>query len=565
GLATAQQLIAEDANGWFLPGASIRDRPRFPWRGLMLDVCRHWMPPEVIRRELDGMALVKLNVLHLHLSDDQGFRIEVEGHPELSGRGSDGHAYTQAQLRDLIAYAADRCIRVVPEFDLPGHATSWLVSHPELACAPGPYRIERHWGVFDPVFDPTNPATYRLIGEVFREMAALFPDRCFHVGGDENNGAQWSANPRIEAFIRRRRLKDNAGLQVYFARRLQGILDGLGKRMVGWDEILDPKLEQSAVIESWRGPDALAGAARLGYDGILAHGVYIDLCFPAADYYATDPAPADLAPAERAHVLGGEATMWSEWVTPDTIDSRIWPRTAAIAERLWSPAGVRNEADMYRRLACVSRRLDEIGMRHLRYRPPLIDRLLGGERNPAARAALVALIDAIEPVTGYERGRQQPDFDQWTPLIGLADAARPDCPARLGFVRDAARFLASPGDRTETAARRLRATLLAWRAAGAAIGGLAPRLPGLAPAAPLAVQWADASSVGLEALGILAGRATPSGWRAASLLRLGRDEEPHDAVQIGAIVGAVRALVLAAAQDASFLHAQPHAPLPSDL
>ncbi|HET7535933.1 MAG TPA: family 20 glycosylhydrolase, partial [Candidatus Didemnitutus sp.] len=201
GFATVQQLIESDAQGWFLPAVSIRDRPRFPWRGLMIDVCRHWQPMEVIKRNLDAMALVKLNVLHLHLTEDQGFRIESKKFPRLHEMGSDGHYFTQDEMREIIAYAAARGIRVVPEFDIPGHATSWVVGFPALASAPGPYSIERRWGVFDPVLDPTNPKVYELLEGFLGEMAALFPDEYIHIGGDENNGVQWNANPAIQAYI----------------------------------------------------------------------------------------------------------------------------------------------------------------------------------------------------------------------------------------------------------------------------------------------------------------------------------------------------------------------------
>ena len=302
----------------------------------MIDVARHWQPVEVIERNLDAMAVVKLNVLHLHLSDDQGFRIESLTHPELQGLGSDGKYFTQAQMRSIIAYAGERGIRVVPEFDVPGHATSWVVSHPELASLPGPYSIERHWGVFNPVLDPTQEATYALLADLLGEMASLFPDRFIHIGGDENNGVQWGANPRIQAFIREHGLKDSAGLHAYFNKRIGAILAKTGKRIIGWDEIMNPELPRNCVIDSWRGTEALAASAILGFDGILSNGYYIDLCYPASDHYLPDPIPAEskLTTAERSHILGGEATMWSEWVSPETIDSRIWPRTAAVAERL---------------------------------------------------------------------------------------------------------------------------------------------------------------------------------------------------------------------------------------
>src|SRR5664280_2683061 len=376
GMETLAQLLTKDLDRYVLPCVEIRDQPRFPWRGLMIDVVRHWQPAEVIKRNLDGMALVKLNVLHLHLTDDQGFRIESRTHPELQKEGSDGNYFAQAQMTEIIAYAQLRGIRVVPEFDLPGHAMSWAVSHPELASGPGPYAIERHWGVFDPVLDPTNEALYQLLDDFLGEMAGLFPDACIHIGGDENNGKQWNSNPRLQAFIREHGLNDNAGLQAYFNRRVAAILLRHGKTLMGWDEILHPGLPKDAIIQSWRGPGAIAAAAQQGYRGILSSGYYLDLMHPADEYYLNDPLPATttLTAGEQQKIAGGEATMWSEWVTPEAIDSRIWPRAAAIAERLWSPREVRDVGDMYRRLALISVRLDETGLLQERNREPMLRR-----------------------------------------------------------------------------------------------------------------------------------------------------------------------------------------------
>ncbi len=194
GLETFRQLVVSTPQGPELPVVDIEDHPRFPWRGLHLDVSRHWMPIEVVKRNLDGMAAVKLNVFHWHLSDDQGFRVESKRFPKLQQLGSDGLFYTQEQVREVIAYAQDRGIRVVPEFDMPGHTTSWLVGYPQLASAPGPYQIERNWGVFDPTLDPTRESTYQFLDAFIGEMAALFPDPFFHIGGDEVTGQQWKTS-----------------------------------------------------------------------------------------------------------------------------------------------------------------------------------------------------------------------------------------------------------------------------------------------------------------------------------------------------------------------------------
>ena len=231
----------------------------------MIDCSRHWMPIEVIERNLDAMAAVKLNVLHWHLSDDQGFRVESKRFPRLQEFGSDGHFYTQDQVRHIVAYARDRGIRVVPEFDIPGHTTSWFVGYPELASAPGPYKIERSWGIFQPTMDPSREETYKFLDKFLGEMTALFPDHYFHVGGDEVDPTQWMQSPSIQAFARERHLGTPDDLQAYFIHRVQEILKKYGKIMIGWDEVLNPDLESDTVIQSWRGQAALAEAARKGH------------------------------------------------------------------------------------------------------------------------------------------------------------------------------------------------------------------------------------------------------------------------------------------------------------
>jgi hexosaminidase len=321
GLETLLQLLSADRDGYFFPAVRIQDQPLFRWRGLLIDVGRHYQPPEVLKRNLDAMEAVKLNVFHWHLTEDQGFRVESKKFPRLHQLGSDGLYYTQDQIREIIDYARERGIRVVPEFDIPGHSTSWLVGHPELGSAPGPYTIERGAGIFEPALDPTREEVYKFLDIFLGEMASLFPDAYMHIGGDENEGKQWARNPKIQAFMKEKGIKDNHALQAYFNNRVLKILERHKKKMIGWDEILQPELPKNAVIHSWRGPAALADAARKGYDGILSNGYYIDLSYPTSQHYVVDPIPADttLSPDEQKHILGGEATMWSEWVSPETI------------------------------------------------------------------------------------------------------------------------------------------------------------------------------------------------------------------------------------------------------
>ena len=552
GLETLLQLRQFDSKGGFLSAVSIRDKPRFAWRGLMIDVARRWQPLEVIERNLDAMAVVKLNVLHLHLTDDQGFRIESLTHPELQEKGSDGKFFTQAQMRVIIAYAADRGIRVVPEFDVPGHATSWVVSHPELASLPGPYGIEREWGVFNPVLDPTSEATYALLADFLGEMAALFPDRFIHIGGDENNGVQWNANQRIQSFIREHGLKDNEGLHAYFNTRIDAILAKAGKRLVGWDEIMNPDLPRDCVIDSWRGTEALAAAAALGFDGMLSNGYYIDLAYPASDHYLADPLPPDspLTPAERAHVLGGEATMWAEWVTPETIDSRIWPRTAAIAERLWSPAGVRDVPEMYRRLAIVSQRLDEAGSLHLRNRDVMLKHLVGENLKAPGIDSLRVLISLLEPVKRYQRGSQQPWANQLIALVGLADAAEPDSAPSREFSGEVDKLVFAPGAIDRSQADAIGSSLDAWSGAARKVADtLAQTYPALRQAVPPARALVAACAAGEDAVRSLAS-GTPLGGTAlaADLEALDRAGEPNGSGTELPILKPIRMMLAAAAK-----------------
>ena len=285
GLQTFLQLVQITPAGFAAPAVTIKDQPRFPWRGTLIDVSRHFIPVDVLKRNLDGMAAVKMNVLHWHLSDDQGFRAESKVFPKLTGMGSDGMFYTQAEMRDVIAYAHDRGIRVMPEFDIPGHSRSWFLGYPELASGPGPYTLEDG----DPIMDPTRESTYKFLEKFIAEMAKLFPDAYFHIGGDEVDGKQWDANPKIQEFMHAHSMKNKQDLQAYFNQRLQKIVARNHKTMVGWDEILHPDLPKTIVVHSWRGQKSLAEAAKQGYSGLLSYGYYLDLMWPASQHYAVDP------------------------------------------------------------------------------------------------------------------------------------------------------------------------------------------------------------------------------------------------------------------------------------
>jgi len=491
GMETFLQLVDLDATGFGVPAVTIEDHPRFPWRGLMLDAGRHFFPVADVKRTLDAMAAVKLNVFHWHLSENQGFRVESKLFPKLQELGSDGQYYTQDQVRDVIAYARDRGIRVIPEFDMPGHSTAWFVGYPELASAPGPYQIERHWGIFDPAMDPTREETYQFLDAFIGEMAALFPDEYFHIGGDEVNGKQWDANPRIQEFMRAHGIKSNAELQAYFTRRVQTIVAKHGKKMIGWDEILTPGMPSDILVQSWRGPKALADAARQGVSGILSNGYYLDLGYSAAHHYAVDPlgdGAADLTPEQRKRVLGGEACMWSEFVTPELLDLRVWPRTAAIAERFWSPQDVTDVADMYRRLEVVSRDLEWLGLQHVSQYERMLTRLAGG--GPVAPVRTLA--DVVEPVKDYAR-EEAHQYDAFSPLNRLIDAARPDSET----VR---RFTALVDRRSPADLATLREYLIAWRDNQARLTPVLQNSALLAEDAGISANLSAIASAALEAL-----------------------------------------------------------------
>lgn len=493
GLETLLQLIDADSAGWFLPVVRIEDKPRFPWRGLLIDVSRHWQPPEVIKRQLDAMAAVKLNVFHWHLSEDQGFRVESRRFPKLAGMGSDGNYYTQAQIREIVTYARDRGIRVVPEFDVPGHSTAWFVGYPQYASAPGPYSIERRFGVFKPTFDPTKEETYVFLDQFIGEMVTLFPDPYWHIGGDEVEGSQWRENPRIRAFMKLHQLADNHALQNHFNRRLLRILTRHDKRMIGWDEIFHPDLPKTTIVQSWRGQASLTEGAKQGYSGILSAPWYLDAMRTAEALYLADPLTgATLSAEESARILGGEATMWGEHLSIESIDSRIWPRLVAIAERLWSPGDVRDVADMYRRLDLMRPRLELAGLGSEGYVARMARQLANGQDPTPLRQ----LLELVEPARFGERASIQ-KLNQQVPLVFAADAARPEPPAHWAYrALAAALFSANPG----TARAKFDSAFASWRRLPGEIERLAAEAPLARDALPAARGLARVAAIGAEAL-----------------------------------------------------------------
>jgi hexosaminidase len=549
GLQTILQLVQTTSAGFAVTAVSIEDSPRFPWRGLMIDVGRHFIPLDVLRRNLDGMAAVKLNVFHWHLSENQGFRIESKKFPKLQRMGSDGLYYTQDEVRGVIAYARERGIRVVPEFDMPGHTTAWFVGYPELASGSGPYQIERRWGVFDPAMDPTREETYKFLDAFIGEMAGLFPDQFFHIGGDEVNGKEWDANPKIQSFMRAHSLKDHNDLQAYFNQRVQKIVAKHGKTMLGWDEILRPDLPKSIVIQSWRGPDSLAQAAKQGYRGLLSSGYYVDLMWSAERHYATDPlsgAAASLTPEEQKRILGGEACMWAEYVSAENIDSRIWPRTAAIAERLWSPEDIRDVNSMYPRLSLASHWLDGLGLTHNSSYASMLRRIAGTNDI----AALKVLGDVLEPVKGYTREETAPvPATSASPLNRVVDAVRPESATARQFADAVDQLLGSAAKPGSEA--RVRNLLSHWRDNQVELGSQFEQSLLLREVAPISQNLSALGGAGLAALDYLdRGQPAPPAWVAQQLALVEQAEKPQAQLLI-MVAPSVRKLIQASAGQAA--------------
>ncbi|MDB5270530.1 MAG: hypothetical protein JWP58_3570 [Hymenobacter sp.] len=554
-LATLEQLPRTDKKGRYLPEVDIRDQPRFAWRGLLIDAARHFMPVAVIKRNLDGMAAVKLNVLHWHLTDDQGFRIESKVFPRLQTMGStDGLFYTQAEVREVVAYAAARGIRVVPEFDMPSHTTSWIVAYPRLASNDSVYAPYTRWRTTNVAIDPTRETTYTFLDSLLTEMTTLFPDPYFHAGGDENDGRNWRRTPRIVAWMQAHKMVkadgktvDKHQLQTYFNRRVMVLLQRRGKTMIGWDEILGPDLPKEAVIQSWRGKKGLNDAARLGHPVLLSSGYYLDLNLTAASSYTTDPLPPDtpLTPAEQKLVLGGEAAMWAEYADSVVLDSRIWPRAGAVAERLWSPqAATQSVADMYRRLNVLSPQLETLGLRHRRV-PELLLKQMAGTGNVVP---LRTLAEVLEPVKEYKRNFQGFNYTTATPLNRLVDAAPAESEVARrfgGLVDSVAAFKPAAPNWLPASLRQmatLRAQAVRWQANDVLLQPLLAANPSLTEYGPLSTRLAAVATVVLERLTQLqTGQAPSLAWLAAARTTLDAAQAPAGQAEL-AVVKASRKL-----------------------
>ncbi len=396
GTRTLVQLLEQGRDTASLPCLTITDQPRFGWRGMHLDVCRHFFPIAFVKKYIDLLARYKMSSFHWHLTDDQGWRIQIKSRPELTAvggwrRGSQvgayanqqfdtvryGGFYTQDEIREVVAYAAEHHINVVPEIEMPGHALAALAAYPQLGCTGGPYAVERGWGVFPDVFCAGNDSVFAMLQDVLTEVMVLFPSPYIHIGGDECPKDRWKTCPKCQARMKAEGLKDEHELQSYFIRRIEQFVNSKGRKIIGWDEILEGGLAPNATVMSWRGTEGGIAAARSGHDAVMSPGSH---CYfdhyqgdpaneplsiggytPLQKVYGYEPIPAELTADEAKHILGAQANLWTEYIaTTDHVEYMMMPRMLALAEVLWSPKEQRNEADFIRRLEAEFPRLDAL-------------------------------------------------------------------------------------------------------------------------------------------------------------------------------------------------------------
>jgi len=521
GLETLYQLVAPSSAGYYCPLVEISDAPRFKWRGLMIDVARHFIPFEVLKRNIDAMAIVKMNVLHLHLSDDEGFRIESKVYPKLQQLGSNGFYYTQDQIRELVKYAHDRGIIIVPEFDLPGHCTSFLAAYPLLASYPANYKPARRYNLDTikhinlgmvmkminemptPTIDPTKESTYTFFDNFFREMSGLFPDAYLHIGADENNGVAWKQNPAIVAFMKAKAIKNTDELQAYFVRRLHAIAGKYNRRIIGWEEAFNPSVSPDVIIQKWKPSmnDTLS-AKVFAHNSqmIISAGYYLDHYLPSYVHYLTEPVSANVSQADADKgILGIEAAMWSESVNGDNEELRVWPRTAAIAERMWSAENVRDVDDMYRRLWETDFELNDRAINEYGNYIKILARWVNDEDlNP-----VITLTNVCSQLKGYKRlmsamlGGNSARPNLSSPMVGIADAAHAESETRWYFRKSVAAYLK---DHNQSDLEQIKLQLQRWQNNKARFDALAVNSPYLQTIADLSDNLSGIAAIGLQAL-----------------------------------------------------------------
>ncbi|RSK48903.1 glycoside hydrolase family 20 protein [Hymenobacter rigui] len=445
GLQTIRQLLPVQRGAAVrLPAVEVIDKPRYQWRGMHLDVSRHFFGVEFVKKYIDYLALHKLNTFHWHLTDDQGWRIEIKKYPRLTSVGGwrdgtlighytdqphqfdnvrYGGFYTQEQIREVVRYAQERYITVVPEIEMPGHAVAALAGYPELSCTGGPFKVEGLWGVFDDIFCAGNEQTFTFLQDVLTEVMPLFPGKIVHIGGDEAPKTRWHNCPKCQARMKAEGLKDEHELQSYFVQRMEKFVNSKGKSIIGWDEILEGGLAPNAAVMSWRGQEGGTTAARQKHNVVMTPGShsYFDhyqglpelepLAFggylPLSKVYTFEPTPKELTPAEQQYILGGQANIWTEYIpTEQQVEYMAFPRMSALAEALWTPARQRNWPDFQQRMQQQYRRYEAWGGNYARsafnVRPQLT-------LDPARRTTTVTLqMDAAGPQIRYTSDGSEP-------------------------------------------------------------------------------------------------------------------------------------------------------------
>jgi hexosaminidase len=394
GVQTFRQMLPTEieepkrvpGGAWTVPAAKIWDKPRFGWRGLLLDVSRHFRDKEFVKRYIDLLAYNKLNVLHWHLVDDQGWRLEIKKYPKLTEIGAwrieggqkYGGFYTQDDVREVVAYAASRYVTVVPEIEMPGHSNAALAAYPENSCTGGPFKVPSLWGVFDDVYCAGKDGTLGFLQDILTETMALFPSRFIHIGGDEVPKTKWQRCADCQHRMVEKGLKSEHELQSWFIHQMDTFLASKGRRLVGWDEILEGGLAPGATVQSWHGMDGAIQAARMGHDVVVSptNYCYLDYSHDTTSVeksYSFEPVPEGFTPEQARRVLGGEGNMWAEHTPlPQHTDRQVFPRLCALAEVYWSPKEVRDYRDFARRLGPHLGRLASMGVRYFVQKPSLV-------------------------------------------------------------------------------------------------------------------------------------------------------------------------------------------------
>ena len=380
GVYSLIQLIPRSSgvNDSKLACLKINDYPKFKWRGLLLDCCRHFMSIDFVKRYIDLLAYHKMNVLHWHLTEDQGWRIEIDKYPKLTDVGAwrkekDGSIYggfyTKEQIKEVVNYAYKRGVNIVPEIELPGHCVAALASYPEYSCTGGPFEVEKDWGVFKDIYCAGNDSTFVFLENILDEIIELFPSKYIHIGGDEVPKYRWKNCIKCKKRIQIENIQDTHELQSYFIQRIENYISGKGKKLIGWDEILEGGLANNATVQSWRGFEGALEAVKTGHDAIVSptSHAYFDYDLDAIDLekvYNFDPIPIDVPSDKVKHIIGGECNMWSERAPQNTVDSKVFPRLLAMSEVLWDYPTIRDYNLFYERVQAHYKRLDVLGVNY---------------------------------------------------------------------------------------------------------------------------------------------------------------------------------------------------------